>query len=108
MVASGLGAVAVLLLVLLMAGFARQTGIPASRFALMRLLALAESDLELGGLFALFLLFGDDAIGQLIPVQHGAAACRAGWRQPRYVVHRDRRQGTCLVVGSQRVVHKHF
>jgi DNA-binding MarR family transcriptional regulator len=29
----------------LMAGFSRKTGMPASRFALMRLLALAESDL---------------------------------------------------------------
>lgn len=31
----------------LMAGFARETGMPASRFALMRLLALAEGDVGL-------------------------------------------------------------
>jgi DNA-binding MarR family transcriptional regulator len=34
----------------LMAGFSRQTGMPTSRFALMRLLALSESDLGLADL----------------------------------------------------------
>jgi DNA-binding MarR family transcriptional regulator len=34
----------------LMAGFSRHTGMPASRFALMRLLALSESDLGLADL----------------------------------------------------------